>query len=92
MRKCAHKPQGLILQSELVKLGRNFPYSEEKLREKIVVIPGMVYKNLTQRKPPFVRTKQSAIAFCEGSWGGGGVDFFQCVLILKVCVSIINVK
>ena len=57
-------------QSELVKLGGNCPYSEGKLHKKIVVIKGMVYKTLTQRNHPFVRTKQNVVAFCEGSVGG----------------------
>ena len=47
----------------------------------------MVYKNLTQRNHPFLRTKQNVVAFCEGSGGGEGVDLFQCVLIKGVCID-----
>ena len=45
----------------------------------------MVYKNLTQRNHPFLRTKQNLVAFCEGS--GGGVDFFKGFLIKGVCID-----
>ena len=48
----------------------------------------MVYKNLTQRNHPFLRTKQNVVSFLWGVGGGGeGVDFFQCVLIKGVCID-----
>ena len=48
----------------------------------------MVYKNLTQRNHPFLRTKQNVVAFCEGSeWGGRESIFFSEYLIKGVCID-----
>ena len=47
----------------------------------------MVYKNLTQRNHPFLRTKQNVVAFCEGSGGGRESIFYSEYLIKGVCID-----
>ena len=63
-------------QSELVKLGGKLSLFRGKITQENSG-QGIVYKNLTQRNHPFLRTKQNVVAFCEGSGGARESIFFS---------------
>jgi len=80
MRKCAHDRQGLILQTK--RTGYIFLIQRANYvhTQKIAIITGTVYKNVTQR----IRNHpcgESVVAFCEGS--GEGLIFFS---VFQWCV------